>query len=78
MIFSERFTNDDEVAAAVDAKLALKNELEAGIINLSQHPQATEDLLYWLCEVYGDLEMLAKIKFPPEPTADNATEIKAD
>lgn len=78
MIFSERFTNDDEVAAAIDEKLVLQKELEAGIINLSQYPQATEDLLNWLCEVYEDLEMLAKIKFPPESTADNATEIKAD
>lgn len=78
MIVPERFANYDEVATAVDEKLALKNELEAGIINLSRHPQATEDLLYWLCEVYGDLEMLAKIKFPPESTADNAAEIKAD
>lgn len=78
MICPERFANYDEVATAVDEKLALKNELEAGIINLSQHPQATEDLLYWLCEVYGDLETLAKIQFPPEPTAEPATEIKAD
>lgn len=54
----------EECDAVAAEHLTVIHALEAGIISLSRHPEATDVLLSWLCEEYGEMETLSKLKLP--------------
>ncbi|MBQ3434734.1 MAG: hypothetical protein IJG24_06800 [Selenomonadaceae bacterium] len=58
-------TVDDRDEAVIE-HVAVLHALEAGIRSLSRHPEATDLLLSWLCEEYGEVQQLEKLTLPPE------------
>lgn len=66
IINTDKIKSRDERDAAVAEHVAVVHALESGIRSLSRHPESTDVLLSWLCEEYGELEMLAKLKFSTE------------
>lgn len=58
-------TVDDRDEAVIE-HVAVLHALEAGIRSLSRHPEATDLLLSWLAEEYGEIQTLEKLKLPPE------------
>ena len=61
-----------ELDRAAAEHVAVIHALEAAVRSLSRHPEATDELLTWLCEEYGECELLSKLKLSPE--ADNKPE----
>ena len=55
-----------ELDRAAAEHVAVIHALEAGIRSLSRHPEATDLLLSWLCEEYGEVQQLEKLTLPPE------------
>lgn len=58
-------TVDDRDEAVIE-HVAVLHALEAGIRSLSRHPEATDLLLSWLTEEYGEIQTLEKLTLPPE------------
>ncbi len=74
MLNADQIKDRDEQDAVAAEHVAVLHALDAGIRSLSRHPEATDVLLSWLCEEYGELELLSKLKLPTNNAVDKPAE----